>query len=198
MAWLGLLDFYWSDYDNEAAPAFKALAEGHLQQFLALSPSYGGSLVLRAPFAAIPSLWGGGEMAVFRAGSLPCMAAMAGLGVWLVARMRESGQPLLSRATVLALCAAGPITVRALEIGHPEDVLGGVLCVAAVLAANGRRVTWAAVLLGLAIATKAWALVAVGPVVLALDARAWRTLLVAAFVTGAVMAPLAAAHPAGF
>ena len=75
LAWLGLLDFYWSDYDNEAAPAFKALAEGHLQQFLALSPSYGGSLVLRAPFAAIPSLWGGGEMAVFRAGSLPCMAA---------------------------------------------------------------------------------------------------------------------------
>src|SRR3954447_19953727 len=198
MAWLGLLDFYWSDYENEAAPAFKALAEGHVQQFLALSPSYGGSLVLRAPFAAIPSLWGGGEMAVFRAGSLPCMAAMAGLGVWLVAKMRASGHPLLSRATVLGLCVAGPLAERGLEIGHPEELLGGVLCVAAVLAASGRRVTWAGVLLGLAIATKAWALVAVAPVVLAVPGRAWRTLAIAAVVTAVVMAPLAAAHPQQF
>src|SRR3954471_10037742 len=198
MAWLGLIDFYWSDYDNEAAPAFKALAEGHITQFLALSPSYGGSLVLRAPFAAVPSLWGGGELAVFRAGSLPCMAAAAGLGVWLVAKMRASGHPLLSRATVLGLCAAGPIAERALEIGHPEELLGGVLCVAAVLAASGRRVTWAGVLLGLAIATKAWALLAVAPVVLAVPGRAWRTLAIAAVVTAVVMAPLAAAHPQQF
>src|SRR4051794_4477355 len=198
MARLGLLDFYWSDYDNEAAPAFKALAEGHLQQFLALSPSYGGSLVLRARFGALRSLGGGGEMAGVRAGSLPCMAAMAGLGVWLVARMRESGQPLLARATVLGLCAAGPIAERALEIGHPEELLGAVLCVAAVLAASGRRGARARGPPRLAIATKAWGLVAVAPVVLALPGRPWRTLAVAALVTASLLAPLAAAHPQQF
>src|SRR4051794_41785627 len=119
MAWLGLIDFYWSDYDNEAAPAFKALAEGHITQFLALSPSYGGSLVLRAPFAAVPSLGGGGGLAVFRAGSLPCMAAGAGLGVLLVGNRRAGGHPLLSRAAGLGPCVAGPIAGLAPGIGPP-------------------------------------------------------------------------------
>ena len=198
LAWLGLIDFAWTDYDVEASPAFKALAEGHVVQFLALSPVYGGSLVLRAPFAALPALWGGGELAVFRAGSLACMFVVAGFGVWLVARMRALGRPLLSRATVLGLVAAGPIAELALEYGHPEEILGAVLCVAAVLAAGGRRVTWAGVLLGLAIATKAWAVLAVGPVLLALGFRPLRTLAIAALVTAALTSPLALAHPSSF
>src|SRR3954454_2272903 len=86
LAWLGLYGFAWNDYDFEASAAFKALAGGHLQQFLALSPSYGGSLVLRAPFAAVPALWGGGELAVYRAQAVPCLLAGAALAVYLAAR----------------------------------------------------------------------------------------------------------------
>ncbi|HEY3190170.1 MAG TPA: glycosyltransferase 87 family protein, partial [Solirubrobacteraceae bacterium] len=104
----------------------------------------------------------------------------------------------LSRATALGLCAAGPIAERALEIGHPEEILGGTLCVAAVLAAGSRRTVWAGVLLGLAVATKAWALLAVGPVLLALPARHWRALLIAGLVVAAILAPLAVAHPRAF
>ncbi len=75
--------FAWSDYEAEARPAFEALVHGHLALFLQLTPVYGGSLVLRAPFALAPELWGGGELAVYRMVALPCLLSAAALGVWL-------------------------------------------------------------------------------------------------------------------
>ena len=171
LAWLGLYGFAWNDYDNEARAAFDALVHGHVEQFLRLAPAYGGSLVERAPFALIPGLWGGGELAVYRMVALPCLLASALLGVWLVARMRGEGRPALHRALALAVCVANPITLRALEVGHPEELLGACLCVAAVLLASEDRGLWAGAALGLAIANKEWALLAAGPVLLALPAR---------------------------
>ena len=168
MAWLGLYGFAWSDYETEARPAFDALAQGHVVEFLRLAPAYGGSFVERAPFALLPGLWGGGEMAVYRMVALPCLLAAAVLGVWLVARMRAEGRSLLNRAVVLGLCVASPLTLQALEIGHPEELLGACMCIAAVLLANRNRMVPAALLLGLAIANKEWALLAIGPVLLAL------------------------------
>ncbi|MGZ8633681.1 MAG: hypothetical protein ACXWZZ_07470, partial [Solirubrobacteraceae bacterium] len=58
----------------------------------------------------------------------------------------------------------------------------------------------AAVLLGLALANKAWALLAVGPVLLALPDRRARTLAIAGAIAGVIMLPLLlagapAAHP---
>jgi glycosyl transferase family 87 len=198
IAWVGLVGFAWSDYDYEAAPAFKALTDGHISRFLQLAPAYGGSFILRAPFALLPGLWGGGEIAVYRMVALPCLLAAAVLGVWLVARLRALGASKLTRATALGVCVANPITVRALEIGHPEELLGGVLCVAAMLAALGRRATLAGVLLGLAVATKSWALVAVAPVLVALPARRWRALLISAAVALVITAPLVGAGSSGF
>ena len=61
MAWLGLYAFTWTDYETEAQPSFSALTHGHVLEFLRLAPSYGGSLVERAPFALLPGLWGGGN-----------------------------------------------------------------------------------------------------------------------------------------
>src|SRR4051794_3208803 len=193
LAWLSLYGFAWTDYDDEASAAFKALADGHLLRFLQLSPSYGGSMVIRAPFAALPALWGGGELAVYRAEAVPCIAAAVALAVWLASRMRADGLSTLARVTAVALCVCSPIAVRALEIGHPEELLGAVLSVAAVLAARRGRLTWAGVLLGLAVANKAWAILAIGPVVLALPARQWRTLAVAAVTAAVVLSPLALA-----
>jgi hypothetical protein len=199
IAWLGLTGFAWSDYETEARPAFEALAHGHLDSFLRLAPAYGGSLIERAPFALLPGLWGGGELAVYRAVAVPCLLAVALLAVWLCARARTQGRPRHVRLLVLALCVANPITLRALEVGHPEELLGACLCVAALLLAGDRRPLWAGLALGLAVANKEWALLAAGPVLLALPPRLrLRCLVLGGAVTGAVLAPLLLAHAGGF
>jgi hypothetical protein len=195
--WLALTSPVWTDYETEVQPAFEALAHGHLLGFLQLAPVYGGSLIERAPFALLPGLWGGGPLAVYRIVALPCLLAAALLGVWIVARMRAEGRSRLARAVALGVCVANPITLLALETGHPEELLGGCLCVAAALLAcgraPGRRSSLAAGLaLGLAIANKQWALLALGPVLLALPpARRRAFLLVTIASAAAVLAPLA-------
>ena len=205
MAWLGLYGFTWSDYDTEVRPAFDALTHGHVLEFLRLAPAYGGSLVVRAPFALLPGLWGGGQLAVYRMVALPCLLAAAVLGVWLVAQMRTAGRPTLWRAVALGVCVANPLTLSALEVGHPEELLGGALCVAAVLLAARERPLWAGLALGLAIANKEWALLAAGPVLLALaphpGAWRWRQVILCLTctlaVTAIVLAPLALVSPSG-
>jgi hypothetical protein len=73
------------------------------------------------------------------------------------------------------------------------------MCVAAVLLAGRERPLAAGVVLGLAIANKEWALLAAGPVLLALEGRARRRCLASAgAVTVAVLAPLALASSSGF
>jgi hypothetical protein len=198
IAWLGLYGFGWNDYESEVEPAYRALLAGHLASFLRLAPAFGGSLIERAPFALLAGLWGGGSLAVYRLVALPGLLAAAVLGVWLVARMRAQGRSRLARAVALAVCVANPITLVALEFGHPEELLGGCMCVAAVLLAArssgaARRGALAAgVLLGLAVANKEWALVAAGPVLLALPpgrARACAA-AVACAACALVLAPL--------
>ncbi len=198
MVWLGLYGFVWNDYEVEARPALVALVHGHLTKFLQLTPAYGGSLVLRAPFALLPGLWGGGELALYRMVALPCLLAVAALGVWLVADMRHRRLPPLARGVALALCVANPLTLNALEVGHPEELLGGALCVAAVLLAARGRALWAGLLLGAAIANKEWALLALAPVLLALPGRRVLCLLVAAGVAGAILAPPIFVHAGTF
>jgi hypothetical protein len=200
MAWLGLVGFTWSDYETEAKPAFDALTRGHVLEFLRLAPAYGGSLVERAPFALLPGLWGGGALAVYRIVALPCLLAAAALGVWLVAQMRARPDgSKLARAVALGICVANPITLSALELGHPEELLGGVLCVAAVLLAAHERPLWAGLALGLAIANKEWALLAIGPVLFALPpGRRWRCMAGAGTACAAVLAPLVLVRSSGF
>jgi hypothetical protein len=199
LAWLGLYGFGWNDYEVEVKPAFDALVHGHMSSFLQLAPAYGGSLVERAPFALIPGLWGGDELAVYRMAALPCLLAAAAMGVWLLARMRAQGHGTLARAVALGLCVANPLTLSALEVGHPEELLGACLCVGAVLLASRDRPLWAGLLLGLAIANKEWALLAVGPVLLALPAkRRLRCLASAGAIAAAVLLPLMLSAAGGF
>ena len=193
MSWVGLIGFAWSDYDTEVSGAFKALIAGDVQAFLAQLPAYGGSLVLRSPFAGAVAWLGGGELAVYRAVSIPCLIAGAYLAVLLVRRMRSRGATAGMSALVLGLVVANPVTIRALEIGHPEEILCAVLAIGAVLAASDRRTILAAVLLGLAIATKTWAVLAIGPVLLALPSHRIRALAIAGAVTAVVLAPIALA-----
>ncbi len=200
LAYLGLQSYAWSDYEREVAPALAALVHGHFGEFLKMAPAYGGSLVERAPFALLPSLWGGGALAVYRAVAVPCVLAAAALGVWLNARMRRQGRPWSARALALIVCVANPLALRALEFGHPEELLGACLCVAAVMLAADERPLWAGLALGLAIANKEWALLAAGPTLLALAPGRARAacLLLAGAVAAAVLAPLALVHSGGF
>lgn len=194
LGWLSLYGFAWNDYDAEASPAVKALTEGHVGRFLALAPAYGGSLVLRAPFAVLPGLWHGGDLAVYRMLALPCLLAAGALALWLAARMRTMGHGSLARITALGLCVVSPVMMRALELGHAEEILAAVLCVAAVLVARSGRAGWAGLLLGVAIATKAWTLLAVLPVLGALPARRRRALTTAVAVAALILAPLYFSH----
>jgi hypothetical protein len=189
IAWLGLYGWSWPDWMSEARPAVGALLAGHVSRFLQLAPIYGGSLILRAPFVMLTKLWGGGELSIYGLSAVPCLMAVGALGVWLNARMRASGASAWARAVALMLCVANPLTLPALQLGHPEDLLGAVLCIAAVLCAINQRPTWAAVLLGLAIPNKEWAVLAVGPMLVALERGRVRALVITGAVATALLAP---------
>jgi hypothetical protein len=197
LAWLGLYDYTWNDYDLEASASVHQLVGGHFVAFLEQAPTYGGSLLLRAPFAFFPGLWGGGQLAVYRLLALPCLVAAGALAVWLTAHLRTRGDSRLARGTALGLLAGSPAMLYALEIGHPEEILAGVLVVGAVITAGAGRCAWAAVLLGLAVGTKSWALVAVAPVLCALPWQRGRTLLLAGAIAAAVLAPFELAQHLG-
>jgi Glycosyltransferase family 87 len=184
---LGLLTPAFTDYENEAEPALQALLRGDVSGFLELAPAYGGSLILRSPFALLPGAWGGGDLALFRSMAAPCLIAAVLLAVWLWARALALGHRRATAWIALALVAANPITLRALEIGHPEELLGAVLCVAAALAAARDRTLLAGLLLGLAVANKPWALLAVVPIV-AIAGKGWPKLLGVSALTAALIA----------
>ncbi len=198
MSWFGLHGSTWPDWIYEARPAADALVAGHVLHFLQLVPVYGGSLILRAPFVMLTKLWHGGEFAIYRASAAPCLAATGALGFWLTVRMRARGASTFARTVAVLLCVANPLTLPALQIGHPEELLGAALCIAALLSALDDRPIWAAVLLGLAIANKEWAVLATGPVLLALPRARVRAVLITGAVAGTVLAPILIVGVSGF
>ena len=158
------------DYVPDFAPAMNALLAGHLGPFFAnLTPTdgAGGSLLLRAPAALVVKLLGGGQLAIFRAGALTCVLALAGVGLWLARGMHARGRSVLARAAVIGLLTLVPAIFGAVFLGHPEEALGAALCVAAVLLAGDGRAGLASIALGLAIVNKPWGLIAAMPAFLA-------------------------------
>jgi hypothetical protein len=174
--------------------SIRALAHGHLHGFFAAQPVMGiVSLVLRAPFAALGiQLGDGSEHTLYRLGAFPCLLAAGLVGIYLFRRMRELGRSPLACLILPVLLAINPLTMRALKFGHPEEILATALCVAAALAATRRRPLLAGVLLGAAIATKQWALLAVLPVAFAERERVWTVILAAAGAAALLMGPMAA------
>ena len=171
------------DYETaavDAGPVIAAIVAGHPGSLFTMQPLMGSfSVVLRVPFALVATLAGGGEKAVYLAGVLPCLLAAGAFGVWLVARRPEPARYLLA---VPLLAVLTPAALDAVQTGHPEEILGGVLCAAAVILAP-RRAVCAGLALGLALATKQWAVIAIVPVLA--GCRAGRR-VTAAVVAGAV------------
>jgi hypothetical protein len=181
---LGLL----GDYPSDAGPAVAALASGSFRHAAAVPFMMGPfSIVLRAPFAALAQHLGAGQLGVYRAGVAPCLVVAAGLGIVLARRPSGDGRKASWLLLVSVLAVLSPPALAAVRNGHPEEALGGALCVAAVLVAERRRTVACGLALGLALATKQWALVAVVPVLLASVPYARAKVAVVAGLTAAVL-----------
>src|SRR5215213_9218307 len=77
-------------------------------------------------------------MAIYRMVAVPGFLAGAVLAVTLWA-LRDRRYPKARWSLLVVLLVAGsPLMLQALEIGHPEEMLGAALCVGAVLAARTR------------------------------------------------------------
>ncbi len=185
------------DYFQDASASIDALARGDVQSFLAQGALMGSfSLLLRAPFVAL--VFEQSLDAVYYAGVLPCFAAVVGLVFVLRRQMGALGKPAAAITLVTVVALLNPGVFRAIHWGHPEELLGGALCAGAVIAAaRGRSVT-AGLLLGLAVATKQWALIAVIPTLLAAPRRRLPLAVVGALVAAALTLPMMFAAPKTF
>jgi hypothetical protein len=112
--------------------------------------------------------------------------------------MAASDRSLFARLMVLAVLVLSPFTSQALVYGHPEELLGGVLCLAALLLAHGRRPVLAGIVLGLALATKQWAVLAVLPVIAVAPTGRGRLLATAGGLAAAFTLPGLLADSGGF
>lgn len=180
------------DYDFDAGPAMDALVHGRISDFFAAQPLMGLlSLLIRLPFEAAATAADFGQLAVYRVGAYPCLLAAGAIGLALDRALAARNRPTVERAAVLALCVANPMTFHALRFGHPEELLGGALCVAAVWLAARDRPVAAGLALGAAMATKQWALLAVLPALLAAPSGRVRLLLTAGALAAALWLPMA-------
>ena len=191
-----------NDFYKEAWPAYLLLDHGHILAFLRDGPGYIGSLILRSPFALLAALFGAGARVTYVATAVPCIVAPALLAGWLVPGRR--------RKQVTADAGSGP-RIRPLDLfmvappaflcviaGHPEDILGAVLCVAAVLLAQRGSVQAAGVVLGLALINKSWAIIAAPLVFAVMPAdRRLTGFGTAVIVTAVVMVPVLAIRMTG-
>ena len=90
-----------------------------------------------------------------RLASVLCVVAAGVLGLSVARWMERRGASRAACIATIAFSMVNPLTREALVLGHPEELLGGALCVGAVLAALRGRSARAALLLGLAAALAA-------------------------------------------
>ncbi len=185
------------DYFADASPAIDSLVRGDLQAFFTQNALMGPfSLIVRAPFVAL--VFDSSIDTVYFVGVLPCMAAVLALAIVLRRQMTALGRPAaaIGLVTIVALLNTG--VFRSVHWGHPEEFLAGALCVGAVLAALRDRAIAAALLLGLAVATKQWAVIATVPVVLAASRRRIPILLLSGSIALAFTLPMILLAPDSF
>jgi hypothetical protein len=145
------------------------------------------SLFLRAPFVWL--VFDQNLSIVYLAGALPCLAALVAVGLVLRRRMLALGHSAAAVLLVSVLAVFNPGTFRSLHWGHPEEFLAGALCVGAIIFATRGRGLLAGVLLGLAVATKQWAVIAIIPTLLATTRQRLRLGLVAGALAAAIALP---------
>jgi hypothetical protein len=165
---------------DDPVRTLSALAQGHVLAAAHSQPLMGlTSILLRLPFVMFGSLFGAGKLASYRLGVFACGLVAGLVAVAVVKLARSRGCSSLTAALIAALIVINPVTIGLELAGHPEELLGGALCLGAVLAAICERPLLAGAMLGLAIGTKPWAVLAAVPTVLACRRRRPAMLLVA-------------------
>jgi hypothetical protein len=184
---------------DNAAPFLNAIAHGNLAVAAGHQPLMGlVSLALRAPVVIVASLSGASGLLSYRLGALVCLLPLALLCAGLISVSATRGGHRVALMLAALLVLAGPATIDAVTVGHPEEVLAITLATAAVLAGLTDRPLAAAVLLGLAVGTKPWALLAAAPVAVAVPRGRPRMLAIAGLVAVPCLAILPLANPAAF
>jgi hypothetical protein len=194
--WLASTRGVSGDWLGDSYPAVHALAAGHVSDYLSAKATMGPfATLLEAPFVALSGQSGEGA---YGWACLPGLLAAGFLGLQL-ARIaaRRGGGPLV-QVLLAFLCLVNPLTFEALENGHPEEILTAALAVAAIAAAAESKTRRSAVLLGLAVASKQWAVVAILPVLMALPARRPQVAVGAAVVAAVLILPGMVAAPGTF
>ncbi len=187
------------DYPADAGPAMHALLRGDLHAFAASRPAMGTlALLVRLPFAALAHLASPSEASIYRWGAFPCVASMGLLGVWMSGLARSRGVGLVGQAAIVAVAIGNPFVGSALALGHPEELLTASLAIGSVVGAVGQRTVLTAVLLGLAVATKQWAVIAAFPVLVVLEAHRVRALLGALALAALCTLPSVIGAPGAF
>jgi len=196
LVWVGGRDVFWTgDFFGESWGAYAALQAGDLQTAWDRSPAYlGFAILVGAPSALLAGPFDGQETAVFRLVSEPGTLALAALLALLAGRAGGPSRAQLGRLALLGV-AVGPIAYQALRFGHPEDLLAGAGCLAAVLAAHSGRPVAAALLVVGAVLAKQWAVLAIGPALLAAPGGHARLALVAFGGSGLAVGAMTLVHP---
>ena len=185
-----------ADWSLAGMPAVHALAHGEIGKSLSANTLVGPfAILVEAPFTTVA---GESVLSEYRWASLPCLFAVGILGLYLASLARQRGASLLTQVLISALCLVNPLTVEALENGHPEELLTAALAVGAIATASQGHPRRTAVLLGLAIASKQWALVAVLPVLMALPNQRLKVGVGAAAIAAVCILPRFAASPENF
>jgi len=187
------------DYPWDAGPALTAIAHGSLSGFFSHQPAMGAvALYTRVPFVLLGAAFHDSRLGLYRWGALPCLLAVALLATWLARVAARRGTGHAGQVLIVAICLLNPLVSDALYWGHPEELLAASLAVGALLAASEGRLTSAAVLTGLAVATKQWALLVVCPVLLTCERRRLRRALAMSATAGAATLPMLVANLGAF
>ena len=188
-----------ADYPRDGGPAISAGAHGDLAGFFAHQAAMGPlSLYLRVPFAAVGVAFGDGALGVYRWEALPCLIVLGLVAVWLArfAGRRGAGRP--AQILIVGVVLLNPLVDSALYWGHPEEILTAALGTGAIIAALEQRSLAAGALVGLAIASKQWALVLLIPVVLILVRDRTRTAVIAIGLAALSSVPMIIGNFASF
>jgi len=194
--WLASRITMTGDWSGDSWPAVEALTDGRVSDYLSATAMMGPfATLVQAPFAALSD---GTDLDAYRWASAPCLIAVGLLGLYLASIARRRGASVATQVILAALCLVNPLTFEALENGHPEELLTAALAVAAVAtAAEGHRGR-TAILLGLAVASKQWAVIAILPVLMALPTRRLWVALVAGAIVAVLTLPSVLAAPSSF
>jgi hypothetical protein len=184
---------------DNAGPGIAALLHGSISGYLSHQPVMGlTSILLRLPVAGIAALAGAGQRTTYELGAFACVLPLALTAVWLA---RAGDLPTDRRVyglIALLVLILSPVFRTALGAGHPEGVLAGVLATAAVVVATQGRARVAAVVLGLAIGSQDWALIAVPPVLIAVPGRRREVIMIAGAIAALLTTAVWAADPSAF